>query len=69
MVDGDIEETNILTSKCRCPDGDIVIHCWNAGNLYGKESCYLGDVEQTWERLDIRETDTLTSKCRSSDVI
>ena len=50
-------------------DDDIVSHCWNAGSLHMKESCYLGDVEQTWERLDIRKTDTLTSKCRSLDVI
>jgi len=50
-------------------DDVIVSHCWSAGTLHMKESWYLGDVEQTWERLDIRETDTLTSKCRSSDVI
>ena len=59
----------LLTSKCRYHDEDVVFHCWNAGNLYGKESCYLRDGEQTWERTDFRKTDTLASKCRSLDVI
>ena len=43
---GDIKEADTLTSKCRCPDVDIVTHCLNAGNLHAKESSltvHLGD--------------------------
>ena len=73
-VAGDIEETDTLTSKCRCPDVDVVTHCWNAGNLYVKESflwsLYTVQYGVILETLveDIREVVTLTSKCRSPDV-